>query len=254
MKKTSLKISSAILLASVLMPLVSFADTTGGAVTPVLTATNPKSTFCKNIDSFITKTDNKLGQKDSMYESKKADQAEKVAQNQADHDGKLEKNRGVWSAKRDIEYSKLSKKAKTDAEKQAVATFQTAMTNAIKARQDAIDSAIDTYRTGLNKIIATRKTVVDTALATLKTETDAVLAKAKADCGSSVDSKIVKTQTMAGLKTAQDKFKASLKDTAQMKADLKILSDSKKTAFDKAMADFKTATDAARKALKAAFA
>ena len=247
-KNISVKVSSAFLLVSLLLPGVMLADTNSTGVAKTL-----KSTFCAKIDTFITNTDKKLGQKDSTYQTKKANQAQKISESQAIKTGKLEKSRAIWNSKRDVEFVKLSNKAKTEAQKTAVSNFKQAITDAVTARQSAIDAAISVYKTGLSSIMDSRKTAVEADLTTFKTETDAVLAKAKTDCDSGIQTKIIKTSTTSGLKDARTKFNSSLKDTAQMKSDLKSLSNIRKTSFVKAQSDFKTISDATRLTLKAAF-
>lgn len=176
-----------------------------------------------------------------------------LAERQGRWDKYLAAGRANWSAKGDKQFSKLERRASTTAEKEAVAVFKTTMTAAVAARQAAVDKAIANYRLGLKDKMSARQTALNTAITAYKTAADAAFAKAKLDCASSTDYKIINNALKVSLKAAQDKFKADRQAIEKLGPDVKALNAAKKAAIDKAVSDFKAIAEKAGKALKAAF-
>lgn len=216
-----------------------------------------RAPIAKGICANVNKLSDEIGQKmingQAKLERIKASSSIILADRQGKRDAQLAASRATWSAKRDIQFIKLERRASTTAEKAAVAAYKAAMTTAISAREAAVNKAIADYRTGLKEKMAVRQTALNAAITTYKNAADAAFAKAKLDCASSTDYKVVNNALKAALKAAQDKFKADREAIEKLGPDVKALTETKKTAIEKAVSNFKTAADNAKVALKAAF-
>jgi hypothetical protein len=190
---------------------------------------------------------------EAKLERIKASSSLNLAERQGKWDKFLAASRANWNVKGDKQFSKLERRASTTAEKEAVAAFKATMTAAVAVRQAAVDKAIADYRAGLKDKMAARQAALNAAITAYKNAADAAFAKAKLDCASSTNFKIVNNALKASLKAAQDKFKADRQAVEKLGPDVKALTAAKKTAIDKAISNFKTAADNAKAALKAAF-
>ncbi len=145
----------------------------------------------------------------------------------------------------------LRAKATTDAEKAAVETFITTMTNAEKARIASVDAAVATYRSGVDAIIAGKTDAGSVAYGTFKTSVESAIATAKTACAvTGADDKAIASAFKTSVQTATKTLKASTADMTAIKASVKALADTRKTAVDTAQEAFKTAVDTARTELE----
>ena len=92
---------------------------------------------------------------------------------------------------------------------------------------------------------------IDTAIATFKSTVNAALTKAQADCAANVDPKTVKDTFNKSVSDAR-KVLQDARKSAEMASGLATLKQTRDTAIKAAEQAFKTATDAARAALKLA--
>ncbi len=234
------------LVAVIILPTTTFAARSESTVR------NAGTQFCATLDKRATEVNSKIDDKKEKLDIRQHDRLNKKSADRSERDTKLEMHRDGWDDHRGERITKLEAKATTDAQKAAVAQFNTTMTAAINARRSAIDTAISTFRTGVDSITGTRVSAVDTAIATFKTARQSALEKAKTDCAAGVDSKTAKATFEASMKAALNTFKAA-KTAVIKKNDVTVLSQARKAAIEKAVADFKVTMDAAQATLKLAF-
>ena len=147
----------------------------------------------------------------------------------------------------------LFRSAQTDAQKQAVLAFKTAVTSARDARWTAIHAALFAFQSGIDQAIAARKTGVENAIIAFKGAVDAAIAKAKADCAGGIDAATVRGVLQTSVKAAQDAFRATTTGLDKVKTSLDSLIAIRRAAVEKAQGDFKTALEKAIADLRVAF-
>jgi hypothetical protein len=94
---------------------------------------------------------------------------------------------------------------------------------------------------------------VDAAVAAYQSAVNAAGTKAKSDCAANVDSKTIKNAYNDAVKAAHKKFQSDTKGALKLNPTIKALRDARRTAVKNAQATFKSAAQAARTTLKAAF-
>lgn len=206
--------------------------------------------FCARITEHTTKFDQKMGEREATLKEKRDERATNWEARWKKHDEELAAHRAQWDANRAEQFAKKEARATTDAEKQAVMAFKTAMTTAISARRAAVDSAIKTFREGFQKVMAARKDAINAAVQSFKTAEKAAFDKAKADCAAGIAPKTIRDTLHASLKTARDKFAQDRRAIDKLQSSLDPLIAARKTAIQKAISDFKTAAEKARTDLK----
>ncbi len=233
--RTAKVLSVFALIATVVVPVSSFAATA---------TTTLKGDFCTNVDSIASKTNVLLAKKQSQADALKAKEVSAGS--------KLYAKRDQWNNNRDGHFSKLEAKAKTDAQKQIVATYEATINTGVATKRAAIDSAIATFSTGVSQLIDGRKTGIDGALATLTQSVDTLVATAKSECANGVTSKDAKAHLQTGITSAKATFKTSVEQLPKVKDEVAALQVARKTSISATEATFKTLVSQATQDLKTA--
>jgi len=210
-----------------------------------------KDKLCERLSEKGAKIIEKISGLDAKLDEKRAEGLSKIAERQANHDEKYAANRKKWDENRQEQFAKLEERAQTDSQKQAIAQFKLAMTAAINTRRSAVDTAIQAFRSGLQNAIISRKSAADAAVATLISSINSAIEKAKTDCASGVDPKVVRENLAAGIKAARDKFISDKQDIEKLSDSVHLLVTARRQAVEKAHNDFKAAAEQARTSLKA---
>lgn len=248
-KSIQYSISSLLVLTSV-MPFFTFAEETKVEAkiiqAPTETVSIPKSNnFCAKIPSIGSR----LGEQMLNTELKKKENeikvAEKTTKKESEIDAKRASGRVDTDNKRIKTADKLNTKAKTDAQKVAVAAYTKAISDSATARRTEIDAAVKIYREGVAAVYTVKTTDTDTGFLAYKTSVEAAIQKATADCVNKVSSKTVSVSFNKSVKDAKTTLTASKKNSTQ-NTQIKALKETRDAAFKKAEADFKQATDKAR--------
>ena len=232
-----------------------------GSATPTLAAaparrttpTPTTTTFCANFDTQTTKLQTKAAEKEIELGKTREERSGKLAKSRESRDNKLEEAREKGSTARTEQYAKLLGKATTDAQKQAVATYQATITAAIATRQAAVNAAIASFQSGVDGLLAKRKTDTDSALKKFKDAVYAAEAKAKADCAAGVDEKTIRQTLRTAVAAVRTQLQADRKVLTPMSTEIATLTKTRRAAVDKAFADFKATAETAKTTLKAAF-
>ena len=167
----------------------------------------------------------------------------------------LESKRGEQKIAQDKQFEenikKLEEKTTTDAEKLAVLKYREAVRIAIEARRSALQNAIKNFRDGMEMLRVSRREAIKKAIATFQANLEAAKVKAKTDCAAKVAPATVQTNFRNALKNARDKFEVDRGAIEKRLDALKPLIDVRKSAFEKAQNDFRTAIQKAKKDFKA---
>jgi hypothetical protein len=155
--------------------------------TPAAAKEEAHSGFCANIVIRTTKGKERVLDQKTKLEKNRLENHDVVEQKRAHNDTALSEAQTTFTQKESSKLESLSTLAKTDAQKQAVDGFKTAVQTATTAHQQAIISANATFRSQVDAItkkyqllidqeITTRDSVFQTAR---KTEMDAAIAAHK---------------------------------------------------------------------------
>lgn len=240
-------------LPTLVLPVGVYAET---SVTPRVNSSpliNTDKGICTRLGDLQTKASNSIGERTDKVDSGRTTRENDLTARRNNVDKQLGLDREKWGGERQEQFAKLEARAKTDAQKAAVATFETTIKNAIATRQAAVDAAISAYRSGVNSLIATRQAAVDAAITKFKSAVSAAFAKAQSDCSSGVDPRIVKTNLQAALKAAREQLKLDIQKATNTQGQLKTLAATRKAAVQSAISTFEATAKAAVAALKAAF-
>jgi len=229
------------------------------AARPVVSTSTPKTTsagklYCDKVVSLLSEIGQKLGDFNTKLQQIRTQTASKIKESRQKRDQELKSVRDKWAANRQEQFKALEGKAQTDAQKQAVAKFKSAVLSAITTRQQAVDAAIKAYRNGLDKIISDRKLAIDAAKTALRNSVKAAADKAKADCDAGVDFQTARQNLQASLKAAREKYTADIQALEKNRQQtMQQLVAARQEAVKKAVDDFLATMEKLRVELKAAF-
>ena len=241
---TMQKITSLLLgvaMAAMLVPSTTFA------------ATTPADNFCTRLSGREADLDKATAQRESSVSQYQQDQIARIAKNRADQDKQIELNR----ANQDTEFAKrishLEARAKTQTQKDAVATYQSTINAATVVRRASIDSASNTFRTGVDAAVTARHSGMKSAVSAFIGNIDTAIAKAKTDCTANVKPSTVQRAFQNDLDAARSTFKTAKSNLPNLVAQIETLRASRVASVETARGVFKTAARAAKTALENAF-
>lgn len=206
--------------------------------------------FCLFLPEWALKINGNISDKKISLIEKRAIQEKRLEEKRIARDQKLEANRDRWEVNRAEHYKVLLEKAGTDAQKQAIMKFQSAMETAAQARKAAVNATIAAYRAEVDKLLETRKTAINTIKKIYEDAYNAAIARAKQECDAGANPAEIRSKLKDELKAIKEKFQAEMKNVA--KIDLKPLITKRHEAIKKAIADFKIAIEKAKEELREA--
>lgn len=226
-----------------------------GSMVLAETSTTPsrEGGFCVGIAQRLEKVDQKVSEQLGDLAKEGKDRLPRLEEQWQKHMTDLEERRTQRDANLDQHFAKLEERAKTEAQKQAVAAFKTAVLSVIEARRTAVQAALDAFHSGVKSILEVRRTAIEKAFADRAAAFKAATEKAKSDCLAGIAPKTVRTAFTSSLKSAQEKFAATRRANDEFKKTMEKLEMDKKAAFEKAHNYFKAVIQGAKTDLKKAF-
>lgn len=209
--------------------------------------------FCMVLSTQASKLDTAIAHESSKLTSQFTARNSKIVANRASSDTTLNQNRAKWAKDRQAVYTRLTNKATTDAEKQAVLAFQNSIESAVTAREAAVDAARATYRQGIDAILASRSTSVGTILSTFKSAIETAVVQAQSSCAASTTPATARETFQAAVKTARDTRQLSIKDLDKVGEQVKTLAEVRNASIQQALATYQAAHQTAVAALKTEF-
>jgi hypothetical protein len=216
-------------------------------------AVEVSGSFCSRINDVVQKITTQTQQKQGSVASKKTELMQKVRERADKKEANLEKARTSSDDALKKMLGKLKATATTDAQKQAVITYESAIKTATQTRRAAVDKAISDYEAALSQFTVSRNQAFTTAGETFTTALKTAATKAQTDCAAQMDSSVVQKTFNSSIRTAQQTFDKSRKAMDTMIGDVQKLIKTRDAAIKKAMDEFKKTSNAAAKTLKAAF-
>lgn len=209
--------------------------------------------ICLRVDEILSKINERMDQREEQIEARIQNRIQEAEENRGERDENLVEFRENADEWREESYEKLEAKAKTDEQKAAVEEFKKAIEAAVKARRAAIDAAIETFRGGVDDAWADHKSSIKGAANTYREAVRTAFEKAKSDCESGVDEKTIRANLHTSLQAARSQLREDKTGVTKLRDLMHTLIETKKTAFEKAIADFKAAVQAAVAELKKSF-
>lgn len=226
------------LVAFSFLPVFAFAEGT-------TSSTKSANGFCARISTVSTKVADQITEAEAKQSKKQEDRSTNIAKKEGDADARRAVGRTTADGKRASNWDKMATKAKTDAQKAAVATYKQTIQDAVTARRTSVDTAVKAYRDGLTSAMTGHSTAVDAAMSAFKTAVNTALTKAQADCTAGIASKTVSASFNTSVSDAR-KVLRDAKKAAEMSSGLTALKQTRDTAIKAAEATFKAATEKAR--------
>jgi len=200
-----------------------------------------------------------------LLETRYAELQKRLEANQGAQKDRLESLRNerldhtkTWQDKentnRNTQFTKLEALAKTDARKAAVVEFKMTVETAVTVRREAFRAADETFKAQMRSAADNWKTSASDAAANFRAAVQTAADGALTLCKSGDDAELIRTAFQADLKTARMQFQNDRKSLTRVGDQAKAYAHSRKEAYATAFADFKITLEAARIALKAAFA
>lgn len=210
--------------------------------------------FCAQIEKVNSKIDVQIAERETKLLKHREESNRKFELRKVEVNEKVFERRIAWDGNFGKRFSMLESRADTQAKKDAVARFRTAVETAAKERRAVVDSILSSFRANASSSIAARQAKIDEIIRTYKAAVSTAAAKAKADCAlQNADSQAIKKAYKESLKVAREKFEADRKEVEKIRVTVNELTAEKKAELKKANADFKVKVEAALKELKAAF-
>lgn len=236
--------SAATVTSMVFMPL-------SGTALAVEAKTSP---FCTNLSTRVSSITSQVNNLSGKVAPAWAQQDEKLSSADQKVDQDVAAARQKADSDRDANFTKLEAKATTDAQKQAVQTYETAVKTAVTTRRGAYDAARQTFRTGVKDAVLARRSTVAAQISQFKASVNAAVASAQASCTSNPASGAsVRTTLVSALKTARQTFQSNRKGDETVGSQVKQLAATRNDSFKAADQAFKASMVTARDALRQAF-
>lgn len=261
MPTISKRLLLSLLATSLLVPSLTFAqngqDDNAAEITPSPSAT-PKveriesAEFCAKAADIIKNVGDDTAGRFDKLNNDFTQRGSKISANFSDIDRKLAEKHAQSDTSRDQRFASLLEKAQTNAQKQAILTFQTEVNTAVANHRAALAAANTAYKQGVIAAVTQRQTQFKAAAATYRTAVTTALNRAKASCAAGTSPKVVRDRLRVALNAAKQNLEASRKSIESGRTNLEPLKAARKAAIDKANANFKTALKLALVKLKAA--
>ena len=209
--------------------------------------------FCTNLPKLKTQIETRLTAAQSKLKASQDKRLANLQERQSKRAEQLKALRAAQDAARAAIYVKLTAKATTTAQSQAVVKFKADMEAAVIVRRSAVDAAIATYWTALNNDLKNRQAAVMTAEQNFISAMNTALSTASSECGSATAGATVRAHFGTSIEAAKSKFAQDRKAIDKFGPQVKISILARNQAIQKAVTDFKAAVEKARVELKVVF-
>lgn len=257
MMKQPFKLSRILILAILFLaggfPLPLFAKGKDAVRSAHTASVYNSASFCASIDTLGAKVADDIALTQARYESKRAEDVAALEKRLMGRDAAKADARSSWDSKRDQLYMQLAHRAKTDAQRAAIAVFTTNVDTATRARRKEVDDAVSAFRASIDAASQERQKGIDDAIAVFKKQTQDTLLAAKADCGKGTPPPKVRAAYTKDMKQAKDDFSTDLKALEKRHDVLRTIPDDRQAAVVRAAANFKSALASAEAQLKQSF-
>lgn len=206
--------------------------------------------FCTDLPSLQARFQNSLNSandKINLNQLSRSSDIDKAEQATAE---KLSQKRKEWDTLRSAHYDKLSTKAVSDEQKQAVATFKDTIENAVSLRRQKVDTAVDEFRAGLTNIVSGEQGSVSSIFKTYMTAVNSALQTAQTSCNNGSDPAQARLQLQQDIRAARTNLLSSQIGLSKIRTDIEALRVTRQTAIDAAVTEFNQTANNAQLTLR----
>ncbi len=234
-------------------PVMPDSTTGSGNGQGIVNKIKSNGNICERITERAGAFQQKASDQESQIKTRNMTRLTNWTTKESEQDAKLAGLRAGWDTNRKNQFSALEAKAQTDAQKTAVANFETITNAAITTRRAAVDDAIKAFRIGMQNAITTRQGQIDQLVSGSAASRQSLWSKAEADCTAGVDAKTVMANLKSGMQAIRTQTQSDKQNVAKINTTVATLVATRKATVDKAFSDFKATMEQARIALKKAF-
>lgn len=208
--------------------------------------------FCSQLGK-LEQNQLRLTERQSKMEENRQKRDTNLANRYQERQSKRFENREKWDANRSEHFDALMELADTDAKKQAVTQFQSAVSSAISTRQSAFDTAIEVFRVSADNLWQSKKADADNLVNAFRNQVQAIIANIKEECGlENANDTALRNTFREQVQSAKKSLQSGKSSVEEMKSSIQNLNEAKKQAMKKALAEFKVTMEQARTDLKTA--
>lgn len=208
---------------------------------------------CARFPNLESKVGQRMDERMKRIQSRVETRTRNMNQRRETREENLAEFRKKRDERREEYYKKLEERAKTTEQKNAVSKFQSQIEAAVKTRRAAIDAAIVAFQKGMDEAISGKTADAEAAAAAFQAAVKAALSEARSDCEDGDDPNAVRTTLRAKTKSAHETFQTARKNYEDLKSVIDSLSAVRKQAVQKAIDDFKVASEKAKTEFKESF-
>jgi hypothetical protein len=224
-------------------------------LTPFISsAQTPRTTgdakFCSSLDSIEDKIITALSARLDTAKTRYSAHLDTLATKRDAALAQLETKRDQVDVKWEQTIAQITAKAKTDAQKAAIAEYETTVEKLVETRRAAVDAAVQDFIAGVSDLRGVVGTDYSDMLAAHKAEMEAAFDEAQAACGGGTASATVRQQLRDDLEEIRRTFKDERIDYVK-RDEFVALRQTRMDATEAARKTFRTGLDEANKKLRA---
>jgi hypothetical protein len=248
MYNNSIKITAASLLiaVSLTLPFISFAQT-------ATTTTGSGANFCSRLPVVSANLQKSITDRIANLTQYQTNVTTNIQTRRAKTDSDLKADRTTAEARLQDQFAKLTQKATTSSEQQAVQTFEATINSAVTAHVQAIDTAGQTFRTAEDGVISTHQSAVMSAVTSFQSSVNAAITQANSNCSSGMAPATARQTFTGSVSSARSALKSSEQQIAKAAPQIQSLIQTRQQSVQLANATFKSAVSQAVQTLKLAF-
>lgn len=209
--------------------------------------------LCDRIIEVSQRVLNRIVQRETQAEQIFSERLDNIMGRLSDVQEKIDERRTKWQENRDKHYGKISEKAQSDPQKQALAELKQTIEQAIADRKSKIDQARVDFRTSFENLVSARHQAVIQAINDYKADLEAAYNKAKTDCELGLAAKTLRDALASALKDAKTKLQNAKTQVDGFRDLLSPIVQARNEAIRKAQEDFRAIVDKAKDDFKAAW-
>lgn len=243
-------------LSSAVLLLAMVVTAQGATVTAASNNSNDNANgthFCSGLDTKYAAVQKRYSGLKGKVSTAWTAQDKKLQNLRSQRDAKITAIRKQSDEERRLNFAKLEDKATTEQQKQAVQTYETAITQAAETRRTAVDGAQASFRQEVKDAVAARRDTLTTQMTAYGTAMQIAYSTAQSSCDNGVEPASVRTTLLASLKVSHEAFVQQRQSDNDIKTQIATLAHARNITIKNANKAYVATAQAATKALKAAF-
>ncbi len=212
-----------------------------------------QETFCSRFNDRAKVIATTLAERKGQFDRYKNNQTSTREEGRSNRDALLEDQRSEDDQKRSEIYTTLGTKVTTEAEKSAVADFESTVEKAVGVRQAVVDDTVAAFRRSVDTAVAGRKNETESAVEKFQSAVKEATAKAQSSCNAGTDPALVRSTFRSSLEANRFVLKTDRGAAEKVGMQVKSLAETRRVTIKKALDDFRTTVKVAQEKLKKVF-